>query len=656
MRRLEGGEDGAVIFDTRIVFGDRATRRPTFAFVVAGEVGADLLPRFAEVVAAEKHVGGGIKPIVVVRRKEDGKIPLEAVFEIGRTPAHGIVRPHAHFATFAGRMIHPFELTAITATKNGIRIVGFGDDITRFTAGRRRPVERTDGASSKGARKNPHRAVVLLTAEQAVGEGVVGRHAVHLRGGLVALRRPGFAAVDRNHGAAVVGHDHPLVVVRIDPKVVVVAVLGADAAETFAAVFGVVELHVHHINPVFVGGIGINAGVVPGPLAQVAFGIGFGPGSATIARTENAAVFGFDNGIYVLRVAGGYGNTHDAEGAFGQPGLFAELGPGIAAVAAFPERGTITAAFEAVRRAQDPPEGGIKDARIVRVHGEVDRAGMFADIKDLLPGCAAILGAENAAFFVGPKEVTERGDINEVGIFRMCPHAGNVAGITKADVFPGFAGIGRLPHAVAMGNVAAHGFFAGADINHVVVPGSHLDSADRAAEKPIRNRSPTSAGVFGLPNAAAGSAKIERLRLPRNPGHRRRAATPKRPDLPPGKRSQSGILNLDRGRSRRRFGRLGQSRQGGRKKQAAKGQQKRAMSQHRHSWRSGWAVLQRQNPNEGCPMYDKAPPRVLLRGRSAGRGGRFGRAARGRRGVRLFGVRASRAGPGRSRPGRGERG
>src|SRR5208282_5960779 len=81
------------------------------------------------------------------------------------------------------------------------------------------------------ARADADGRVVLLRAVDAVLKIVVGGDVVELRGGLVVLRGPVFAAVDADGGAAVVAVDHAIRVVGIDPESVMIAVRRVDAFE-----------------------------------------------------------------------------------------------------------------------------------------------------------------------------------------------------------------------------------------------------------------------------------------------------------------------------------------------------------------------------------------------------------------------------------------
>ncbi len=115
----------------------------------------------------------------------------------------------------------------------------------------------------------------------------------------------------------------------------------------------------------------------------------------------------------------------------------------------------------------------------------------------------------------------------------MDADARNVARVVQAHVFPGLAGVFRFPHTVAEGDIAAHGFFAAAHIDDVVVVLRHRHRADGAAEVTVGDVFPGLAAVFGAPHAAAHAAEIEEVGLARHAGYGRRTTAPKRPDAAP---------------------------------------------------------------------------------------------------------------------------
>src|SRR5204863_9517387 len=117
---------------------------------------------------------------------------------------------------------------------------------------------------------------------------------------------------------------------------------------------------------------------------------------------------------------------------------------------------------------------------------------------------------------VRTKGVAHRRDVNEIRIVRMHPHAGDVTRVGQADLFPALSGVGRLPQAVAVRDVAADGLFTATDVDDRRVARRYAYRADRAAEKPVGHVSPRLAGIGGLPDAAATRAEVVRVALARD--------------------------------------------------------------------------------------------------------------------------------------------
>ena len=276
-----------------------------------------------------------------------------------------------------------------------------------------------------------------------------------------------------------------------------------------AAVLGVEELDVGGVDPVLVLGVGVDVAVVPGALAQLAVVAGLGPGLAAVARAEEAPLLGLDDGVEVLRVGGGDGDAVDADRPLGEPGVAGQLAPVVAAVGRLPDPRAGAAALQAVGGAPEAPHRGVEDARVAGVHGEVDRARPVVDEEHALPVAAAVAasGRRRASRWGrrrGParRRRPGRGSWDGCGCATICrPSA-------RPDELPGLAGVGRLPDAVAVRDVAAHRHLAAAGVDDVGVPVGDRDGADRAAEEAVRDVLPGAAAVGRLPHAAAGAAEV----------------------------------------------------------------------------------------------------------------------------------------------------
>ena len=121
--RFNHREDRVVVFNARVVLSDRPARRDLLRPVVARQIGTDHLPTLPFVVRLEQHIGRRVERArrrLVVRRKEDRKIPLEAIFEINRRVAHRIIRIGRHVAQLARVMIVARNQAAIRSSEDDL--------------------------------------------------------------------------------------------------------------------------------------------------------------------------------------------------------------------------------------------------------------------------------------------------------------------------------------------------------------------------------------------------------------------------------------------------------------------------------------------------------------------------------------------------------
>src|SRR5262249_1316746 len=144
-----------------------------------------------------------------------------------------------------------------------------------------------------------------------------------------------------------------------------------------------------------------------------------------------------------------------------------DLLPVVAAVGALVQRRPRTAAFQAVRRTADAPGAGVEDARVVGVEDQVHGAGVAVGEQDALPRLAAVRAAEDAALVAGAVQAAQDGGVHHIGVPGVDANARDVVGVGQADVLPGLAGVERLPHTVAVRDVAADRLLAAADVEHV---------------------------------------------------------------------------------------------------------------------------------------------------------------------------------------------
>ena len=365
-----------------------------------------------------------------------------------------------------------------------------------------------DGAVLGGA-GNANAGVVLLGGVDPVGELVVDVHAVELGGELVVNGRPAPAAVEGDAGAPVVPLNQVAGIARVYPQVVVVSVGGGHLLEATAAVGGFPHLEVGDVDGVGVAGVGEDVAVVPGPVHQVAVVADPLPLLSAVIRPVEAFLLRFNDRPDPVRLRRRDGHADLALDSLGQPLVVADLGPGVASVGGFEKAAVGPAAGERPEIAAGLPDGGVEQAGVVGVHGQIHRTGLGAAVEHLFPGASAVLGAVDTPFRVGAEGVAQGSHVDQVGIVRMDPDFADMAGLLESQVGPGLAGVGGLVDPVPIGNVQANGGFAGAGVDDVGVRGGHRQGADGGGvEEAVGDVLPVGAAVGGFPHSAGHGSEI----------------------------------------------------------------------------------------------------------------------------------------------------
>ena len=384
------------------------------------------------------------------------------------------------------------------------------------------------------AARRADRAVVLLGGVDAVGMPGVDGGVVELGGRLVVYGRPRLAAVEGDARAAVVPLDHALGVARVDPQVVVVAVWGRHHGKRATCVVrpeGLDREGPHGVGP---RGVGEDVVVVEGALPDGGAVVDALPGVAAVVREQEHAVLCLDDGPDPPGPGGGRGDAYAALYPVGHAGAVGQVGPCVAAVRRPPQAALRPCADEAPGSSEHLPHRGVEDSGVVGVHRQVDRAGPVALEQDALPRAAAVGGAEDAALLVGAEGVSERRDVEPVGVARVDPYAGDVPRVVEADVLPGGAGVGGAVYAVAVGDVAADARLARAGVYDRRVCVGYGEGADGGgAEESVGHVAPVCPAVGGLPDSARACAEVEGLPLLGVAGHGHDAPPPVRADRPP---------------------------------------------------------------------------------------------------------------------------
>src|SRR3989449_8585251 len=127
-----------------------------------------------------------------------------------------------------------------------------------------------------------------------------------------------------------------------------------------AAIGGLVGQHVQRVDGVRVLGIGEDARIVPGPLAQLPFGVDVAPRRAAVIGAIHAALVGLDQRPDAGRLGRRYRETDVAPHSSRQSGVVRDLGPMLTAVGGLEQAATLAAGDELPGIALRLPERGIQ--------------------------------------------------------------------------------------------------------------------------------------------------------------------------------------------------------------------------------------------------------------------------------------------------------
>ena len=574
--RLADAEHHARVLDADVVAGEAAGEAHA-APVVEAEVGADDLPGLAPVLRAVHVLAADVDRVVIVRGDENRGIPDEAVAHaVRRAPA--LLGPHLD-----GPVLAP------------VLLVAHHDAADHARPGRRGPddvgVDRIGGGESALAAAHvvphaprnpgdaplPHDAavagapvggLVLLVAEDVVGDLGIHRHVVHLRVG-EALAEPGLAPVDRDGKPLVVRDDHAVAVPGVDPHVVMVAarsVLARDHVDRARAVGRDREGGSQEVRLVLVIGRNDHARVVVRAAHGVAVAGDEGPAAAPVGRAPDLAVLGLaalprnpvaglEHRVHALRIRGRDRDSDLAHRKSRQPELIVgsgELLPGVAAVAGDVQAAARSTAGAPVSVDLQLPHAGVQVAWVDGVERDVGAPGVLVHEEHLLPAVAAVHGAEDAPLRLRPVGMPKGADVDDVGIGRMDGEPGNAPGLLQPHERPAPPRVGGLVDALSHRDVAADLPLASTRPDDVGVGHGHAQRTDRLNRLVVENSVPVHAAVGGLVDAPGGRPEIVGVRVARDAGGRGEAVA-LGPDVAPlevGVALGGGRLLGDGGRGR----------------------------------------------------------------------------------------------------------
>ena len=96
------------------------------------------------------------------------------------------------------------------------------------------------------------------------------------------------------------------------------------------------------------------------------------------------------------------------------------------------------------------PHRSVHNSWVGGVHGEICCARLIINLKYRLPRVPAVSRSIYTTLFTWSPNLPLDGHIDKVGIRWVDNDPGNLTRVRESYVFPGFTGIGRLVHAIAM--------------------------------------------------------------------------------------------------------------------------------------------------------------------------------------------------------------
>ena len=234
------------------------------------------------------------------------------------------------------------------------------------------------------------------------------------------------------------------------------------------------------------------------------------------------AVARLDERVDALRVGSAHREADFAEWLCRQA-VRAETLPGRAGISRFPDAAPRAAARAAPGVNLDLPHAGVEDARVARVHHEIRRADGIIDEQHAVPRPAAVGRAIDAALRLRSIRVTQRRDVDDVGIRGVHDDASDPARVLETGAGPGLSRVRRFEHAPADGNVAADEGLAGSGPDDIRIGRRDGKRTDGRHRLRIEDWIPVNAAVARLPQSARRRAGVVDVRVAGNAGYRRHA-------------------------------------------------------------------------------------------------------------------------------------
>ena len=288
-----------------------------------------------------------VHDLVIVHRHFDRRCPVEAVLRFVRGLGEVHLRPRHDRASQTVGRIQLVNQPLIAAAVHVARVLGAHTHVRAFAARAFGPLANAD-ATTVALRLDDHRTVVLLAAVQLVRKAVIHRHVIKLRRGLIVLRAPTLATIQRDRRAAIVRIDQVIRVGRVDPEAVIVAMRGGHIGERAPAVDALEQWRVAHPHHLGVLRIGRDVHVIPRARLNQPVARHLPPRLTGIVTAKQTTVLRFHNRVHAIGIGRRHRHT-DLAHQLRQPFLTAL--PRIAAVHRLPDPAAGTTAAYHPRRA-----------------------------------------------------------------------------------------------------------------------------------------------------------------------------------------------------------------------------------------------------------------------------------------------------------------
>ena len=330
----------------------------------------------------------------------------------------------------------------------------------------------------------------------------------------VVDKHPGHSAIPADVQPAVVAVDEEIRVIRVNVKRMVIRVHSAvrqDGPERLAAVLTEVDHGVQIENALLIRGIGVNVRVVKRSIPDL-LPLNQRPIQPAIGGMVQARLTGFNQSVHHVRIGRADGQTDAAQLAGGQPFVFGQLFPVVAAVVGDIQAAAFATAGEKPRLTAVRPQSCDQFVRVRRIDDHVGHASALVDVELVRPGFAAVGGFVNAAVGAIAPSRPDGADPHGLVVGRVHDDPVDVARAFEAHQFPRGAAINAAVHPTAAGMRIPRVAFSGSHPNHVGIGRSNGEGADALGRLIVEQRLPFHAGCDRPPKAPTRGSDVNDFR------------------------------------------------------------------------------------------------------------------------------------------------